>query len=302
MYDLITIGNITIDLFFQGDCLTIKDNRIQLALGGKYFVDHFSESVGGGGANVAIGASKQGIKTAVIGNVGRNPFQKIIFAKLHEAKVATELITEVDNYLCISAVLLAKNGEKSIINYGNSHQHIFSNEKDLNRLLKTKIVYMGNLPHVSMTEKEMTLSFLRKNHIPTVVNLGVVDCRREEKQLQQLLRYIDILILNGHEFAELTKKSYDRLDFNTEFINKFSALQDKLLVVTDGEKGSYAYYQSHYFSQLAEPVNKIIDTSGCGDGYTAGFIAEYLKTKDIQKSMLCGAQYAAKILKKIGAN
>ena len=78
MFDLISIGNISIDLYFKGDSLTFEKNRFQLAIGGKYFVDQFHTGVGGGGVNVAIGASKAGIKSAVMGTIGNNPFKKMI--------------------------------------------------------------------------------------------------------------------------------------------------------------------------------------------------------------------------------
>ena len=70
MYDLISIGNISIDLYFKGDALTFQNNRFQLAVGGKYFADHFYTGIGGGGVNIAIGASKFGLNTAVLGTVG----------------------------------------------------------------------------------------------------------------------------------------------------------------------------------------------------------------------------------------
>ncbi|MFN4213084.1 MAG: carbohydrate kinase family protein, partial [Microgenomates group bacterium] len=68
------------------------------------------------------------------------------------------------------------------------------------------------------------------------------------------------------------------------------------------QKGSYAYYQGKVYHQKAYPIKKIVDTTGAGDGYTAGFIAEYFRSKDIKKAMANGAKYAAKILGKIGAN
>ncbi len=60
MYDLISVGTISVDLYFLGKSFTFKDNRFALALGGKYQAENFYLSVGGGGANVAIGVAKHG--------------------------------------------------------------------------------------------------------------------------------------------------------------------------------------------------------------------------------------------------
>ena len=91
MFDLISIGNISIDMFFKGDSLTYEHNRFQLAIGGKYFVDQFHQGLGGGGANVAIAAARHGAKAAVVGKVGVNSFRKIIMEDLRDAGVDTSL-------------------------------------------------------------------------------------------------------------------------------------------------------------------------------------------------------------------
>ena len=49
-------------------------------------------------------------------------------------------------------------------------------------------------------------------------------------------------------------------------------------------------------------TKKIVDTTGAGDGYTAGFISSFIKSKGIQKSMKKGAECASKIIEKIGSN
>lgn len=300
MLDLISIGNITIDLFFKGNSLTQKDKRFQLALGGKYVAEYFHESLGGGGANVAIGARRNGLKTAVIGKIGDNPFKSMIIQKLKKEKVSIDFLQRKKEYIAISSILLGQKGERSIINYETPRQHLFTDNKIMNNLLNTKAVYLGNLPDVLLTERIKVLSYLRKNNILTIVNLGVKDCRREIKQLEPFLNKINILILNAYEFSELVKKKYEDIDFKKK-VNKYSFLKDKIIIITDGKKGSYAFDNKRYY-QKAIKVNSITDATGAGDAYTSGFITHYLQTKDIQISMEKGARYASKILLRMGAN
>ena len=87
MYDFICIGNISIDLYFKGESLTYKDNRFQLAIGGKYFADEFYEDIGGGGCNVAAGLTKHGYKVAVFAKIGNNPFRELILKKLKDKNI-----------------------------------------------------------------------------------------------------------------------------------------------------------------------------------------------------------------------
>lgn len=303
MIDFLSIGNISIDIFFSGKSLTFKDGRFQLAVGGKYFVDHVQEAVGGGGANVAIGVAKHNIKSSVYGIIGNNPFKKVILDKLNQNNVSTELCDIEENFLNISTILLSPKGERTIIHYSNKHQHFFKNQKEIHKLRKFKIIYMGNLPDVSLSEKVNLLKFLSKNNIFKVVNLGVADCRRTIYQLRSFLNHINVLIVNGHEFADLVKAPYKDIHFHDDIVNWYIPfLKDKIVVVTEGAKGSFCYYNNKVYYQPAIKVEKIVDTTGCGDGYTAGFISEYIKSQNIVSSMVSGSKYAVKILGKIGAN
>lgn len=303
MFDLITIGNISIDIFFQGDSLTFKDDRFQLALGGKYFVDRVIESVGGGGANVAIGASKNGLKTAVLGKIGNNPFKKIVLEKLRAFDVSTKLCQFKNDYSNISTILLSKKGERTIIHYSSPHQKIIENKQDWHKLKETRAVYLGNLPDVSLTEKLEVLSFLRKNKILTIVNLGVNDCRRPKDQLKKMLDHVDVLIVNNHEFAEIVKAPVGDIRFSDDVIDWYVPyLRDNIVVVTAGKLGSYLYYLGKNHHEKPAQIDRIADTTGAGDAYCAGFISEYLRSKDLIQSMKNGSKYACKILAKVGSN
>lgn len=303
MYDLISIGSISIDLYFKGDSLTFKDGRFQLAIGGKYLADHFYTGLGGGGANVAVGAAKNGLKTIVMGKIGNNVFKKIILTKLIENDVSYSLCDFEDNYYNVSSILLSPEGERSIVHYVTPHQHLFSDTNELKGITKSKMVYLGNLPDVSLTERTELLHFFKRKEIKTVINLGVSDCRRPLNQLMKFLEPVDILILNGHEFAEMVKAPYKDIHFKEHVVKWYiPSLAGKIVVVTEGERGSYAYYGNNMYRQPAERITKIVDTTGAGDGYTGAFIAEYFKSGNIEKSMEKGSIYASKILMKIGAN
>lgn len=303
MFDLISIGSISVDLFFQSDSLTFKDNRFQLAVGGKYVADQFQIEVGGGGANVAIGTAKLHLKTALMGTVGNTIYKSLIIGKLKNENIEYEYCDFVDNYYNLSAILLTKKGDRSIVHYVTRDQKLFDHNISVKYLTNTRCVYLGNLPDISIEERIKLLSFAKKNEILTIVNLGVIDARRSKSETKKLLNVTDIVIVNGHEFAELVRCPYKDIHFHEDVISWYiNYLKDQLVVITEGEKGSFAYFSGNIYHQTAVKPMNIIDTTGAGDGYTAGFIAEYLQSKNIEKSMLSGAKYAAKILEKIGAN
>lgn len=303
MHDLISVGSISIDFYFRGDSLTYKENRFQLAIGGKYSVDNFYTGLGGGGANVAIGIKKHGWETAILGTIGNNIFKQFIINRLDQFKINHRLCDIVDNYFNLSTILLTKKGERTILHYVSPHQKLFDHHISINQLINTKVLYLGNLPDIALDERISLLSFAKQHKIMTVLNLGIKDCRRPKNQIKNLLEKTDILILNGHEFAELVKAAYKDIHFHDDVVKWYIPyLSNRTVIITESSKGSYGYFQNKVYFQKVIKTDQIIDTTGAGDGYTAGFIAEYLKSKDIEKAMLSGSKYAVKILSKIGAN
>jgi sugar/nucleoside kinase (ribokinase family) len=302
MYDLITVGNISIDLYFSGQSLTHSKDRFQLAIGGKYTADAFHESIGGGAANVAIGVQKAGLHTAIVAKIGETRFKPILLDMLKKHGVSARLCHTHETYVKISTILLAPSGERTIVNYETPHEHIIRHEADLEQFENTKAIYLSNLPFVPLEERKKILSHAHAKKIKTIVNLGTKDCRRPTEQIIRLLHHADIVILNAHEFAELAKSEYEHIDLAVSIQRRMPEFAHKLVVITDGKKGSFAYQNGSVLHQPALPAEKIIDTTGAGDGFTAGFIAELLKTNDVGKALHAGAHYAVKIIQKIGAN
>ena len=124
------------------------------------------------------------------------------------------------------------------------------------------------------------------------------------KHSQQMISvdYLDIANnLPLQDTLECTDIAY--ISANTDALEQYKEiafLTEKLLVVTLGSKGSYAFYKGESFFHPAIQVNKIIDTTGCGDAYQAAFAVTFLKTKDIQLSMHAAAKAASIILQAWG--
>lgn len=300
MYDLISVGNISIDLYYKGTSLTNKDGRYQLAIGGKYQVDYFHEDIGGGGCNVAVGVAKHGLKTAVFARIGNNNFKETILNRLEQKNVSSEFCQFEENYNIVSSILLTETGERTIISY-DSPGHLVKKFFLHDQLKKTKNIYVSSLSNVSLEDKIEIITYLKGDQTLTFVNLSITDCKREPETLYKVFDSLDVLIINAHEYSELVKQPYEKIDFkNLEITLPY--LGERILIVTDAEKGSYGYYKNEKYFQEAVKPKKIVDTTGCGDAYTAGFIAQYLKSKDIKSSMEFGAKYAAEKLGRIGAS
>lgn len=303
MFDLISIGTISVDFFFKGESLTFKDGRFQLALGGKYSVPYFHHGVGGGGVNVAVGLERHGLEAAVIGKIGQNEFKQMILNTLERESVYHRYCTIEDDYYNVSSILLHEDGERTVLHHQTPHVHSFETEAELKPLQNATAVYIGNIADHRLHTREKIIFHLRRHKIPIIMNFGAQECALPKHHLIDFVRMIDVLIVNGHEFAQMVKAPYGDIDFSESVVQHYiPQLSHRLIVVTEGAAGSYAYLQDLVFHQPIVKPHRIIDTTGAGDGYTAGFIAKYLQTHNIRDAMHTGATYAARIIAKIGAN
>ncbi len=301
-FDVAVFGHTTIDFFFQGKSLTKKTDRFFLAIGGKYFADAFAERVGGGGANVAIGIARHKLSVGLISDITSPPFDSIIKNRLDKEGVDYSFCREAEDEYNISCILLDKNGEKTVIAYTTPNKRFISAKRLDEVLESSRNFYFANLQEVPLIERIEILKKIKDKGGSVFSNLGVADCRRPYDELKEFFKYVDVVIQNTWEFADIVKKDRKQIDFSQNLQEIYGNFAGKILVITDGRRGSWAYFESGVYHQKAEKVKKIIDATGAGDAFTAGFISGFIKTKDIKKAMKAGSKYAAEILGRLGAN
>lgn len=302
MSSVISIGSLTLDLFFQDESLTIKQNRFFLAIGGKYVSEKFVEGIGGGGGNVAVGISRAGHTAAVWGQLGKGGVSKLIRERLEAEHVDCSLLEGHELFTNISVILLSAKGERTIINH-RSHEVILTLTPERTAaLIKADLIYLGNMPELSLDFRTEILELVQRHHAKTALNLGVKDCRRGKEVLKPLLEKSDYVIINRHELADiLSIPANELLLKEINYHKELPIKENALLIITDGEFGSYAYTSSKIAHQPAIPVGVIIDTTGAGDSFTSAFLAAQLFGKSIQDSLLAGAKNSASIIARINA-
>lgn len=126
----------------------------------------------------------------------------------------------------------------------------------------------------------------------------------ENRHINQIIS-VDYLDIENHIAMKDTVENTDIafISANVKLLDEYKELafaKKKLIVVTLGAKGSYVFYNDETFFQPAIEVNKVVDTTGCGDAYQAAFALTYYRTKNIQESMLAGAKSASIILQEWG--
>jgi len=141
------------------------------------------------------------------------------------------------------------------------------------------------------------INVAKQNNVKIAMTLSDVFCVTRHKQdFYNLLKNdLNILIGNENEINELTGKKnlLDSINHLKEF--------DKLIVITRSGQGSLAIQNNKVINCESIKVDKILDLTGAGDLFAAGFLKEYLEKSDIKKCLAVGSITASKIIQQIGA-
>jgi len=141
------------------------------------------------------------------------------------------------------------------------------------------------------------INIAKKNKVKIAMSLSDIFCvTRHKKDFYDLLKHdLDILIGNENEINELTNQK-NLLDS----INQLKQL-NKLIIITRSENGSLAVKDNEIVNCNSVKVDKVLDLTGAGDLFAAGFLKEYLEKSEIKKCLMTGSILASKIIQKIGA-
>lgn len=300
MYDFVTIGNVAVDLYFKGKDLPEEKGFFNLAIGGKYEVEEVHTGIGGCAANVAFGLSKFGIETAVCTLIGENSFKQLIMQQLLAYSVSTEFVRFVPDYLNVSTVLLSSAGERTIIHYPSPEAVLEIDGMMLDHMAQAAWVYIGHTPNLPHEEKEALITFFREHDVSVACGLGLYDFE-DKKKAVGLAKKATITFMNKEEYSLLIDKDPATLDLSGD-LRKDLGLDDCVLVITDGHEGSHVYAKDGIHHLKAKEVGTIVDSTGAGDAYVAGFLASYSKEASIEKAMESASEYASQILKRIGTH
>lgn len=302
MNRVFVIGSSTLDLFFQDPSLTYKRDRFLLAIGGKYVVNTFYEGVGGGGANVAVGLSRLGHSCVLWSEIGKDSLTKLIRERLESEKVDCSLLEHKEKNINISAILLSPNGERTIINHRSHEAQMKLNNEVKRKLSESNLLYLGNMPEMPLAERVEIANSVKDNGGTVALNLGVHDCRRGYRELSPLLTYADYVLVNRYELADLVDSPPNELLLTEKSYSETIGLNmTSTLIITDGSLGSYAHTGGKIYFQEAEKVDAVVDTTGAGDAYTAGFLSMLLEEKSIQEALSFASQNSASVIRKVGA-
>ncbi len=298
MYDVITMGSGTIDVFVKTKKPEIIKHKghddVCYAIGEKILVEDLHVDTGGGGTNTAVAFSRLGLKTAWIGEVGTDLHAKTLLDEMKREKVDF-LGGRGRGMTGYSVILTGLEQDRCILAFKGVNDKLAAYEVPWKKL-RTKWFYFSAMMNQSFETLKKAVLFAKKKGIRYAFNPSMYIAKMGTSALKPIIDDCDILIMNKEEAQELTgKKSAGCKELLAE-LQKHA----KIAVITDGPKPAHAYNGIQHF-QLIPPHIKVVEATGAGDAFASGMLAGIILKNDIAEAMKWGMAESAAVIQQIGA-
>ena len=311
-YDVLGIGNAIVDVIaraeddflvaqgmHKGSMALIDEARAQsiyAAMGPAV------ESSGGSAANTIVGVASFGARAAFVGKVKNDKLGQIFAHDIRAARVAFDTKPASNGPSTARCyIMVTPDGERTMNTFLGAAQDLKPSDIDEDQVASAAVTYLEGYLWDPPQAKE---AFVRAAGIAhkagrrvalTLSDAFCVDRYRGE--FLDLIRKgtVDIVFANERELHSL----YETADFDTAL--KGLRSEAKLAVVTRSEKGCVVVSKAAVETVTAEPVEQVVDVTGAGDLFAAGFLVGLARGKDHRTAARLGGLAAAEVIQHIGA-
>ena len=256
------------------------------------------ETVSGGSvANSIVGLSQLKNKVGFIGKVNNDDLGEKYEEGLKKEKVEyfySKKNEKLPTGTCL--ILITPDSERTMCTFLGTAGKINEDDVDVNAVKNSDIVFLeGYLWDEGAPKKAFDKAIQNSNK--TAMSLSDLFCVERHKQhfLDLVKNKLDITFANEQEITSLI----DAKDF--EEVISFSKSLNKLVIVTRGEKGAIAIKSNDVAECNVLKNLKIVDLTGAGDLFAAGFLHGHVNNLSLKESLEKGTEMSSKVIQKIGA-
>lgn len=294
-YDVVCMGILVADNFVTP--ITRLPHAGELMI-----VEDIIPDTGGCAANTGVGLTKLGYKVALIGKVGPDSFGDAIIQDMRRKGLDPVGIKRSPTIPTSKTVILSVVGEdRRFLHTFGANADLSLDDVDLSLIDQARVLYIGGyllLPRFSQDDLLVLLHRAKEVGAMTVVDVAVPTTGGEEytleRSLKKALPYIDAFLPNDDEALNITGYE-DPEDQARAFIEAGCGT----VVITMGEKG--ALLRNNEKTLFAPTFEiEVVDPSGAGDAFDAGFIAGLLEGWDEERTLVFAAAIGASACTKLG--
>ena len=256
------------------------------------------ETISGGSvANSIVGLSQLGNKVGFIGKVNEDELGDKYEEGLKKEKVEyfySKKKEDLPTGSCL--ILITSDSERTMCTFLGIAGKINENDVDINAVKNSEITFLeGYLWDEGDPKKAFDKAILNSNKV--AMSLSDLFCVERHKPhfLNLFKNKLNITFSNEQEILSLLDTN------NFDEVVSFAKELGKLIVITRGEKGSIAINKNEVVECDIQKNIKIVDLTGAGDLFAAGFLHGHVNNLSIKESLQKGTEMSARVIQKIGA-
>ena len=252
---------------------------------------------GGSVANSIVGISQLGNKVGFIGKVSDDEFGGKYEDGLKNENVEffySKKKEKLPTGTCL--ILVTPDSERTMCTFLGTAGKISENDLDSDAIKKSEIIFLeGYLWDEGEPRKAFDKAINSANKVAMSLSDQFCVDRHKPHFLELVKNKLDITFANEQEIVSLIQaKNFDE-------VVSFSKKLDKLVVITRGDKGAIAIQGEDVVDCGIQKDLKIVDLTGAGDLFAAGFLHGYVNKLSIKESLEKGTEMSSKVIQQIGA-
>jgi len=285
-FDVVCFGALNVDKLYSVNHIAKADEESEIL--------DFKESPGGSAANTAVGLARLDVKTGYIGKVAEGREGKLLLNAFKDEGVDTAgiIISKIGRSGAVMG-FIDPHGERALYLDPGVNDSLEFNEINLEYIAGAKFLHLTSFAGDKPFEAQKKLLEMPSN-VKVTLDPGMIYARKGWLKLKPLIKKCFAVFPNENELRLLTGKDYKE---GAEVLLREGV---NIVAVKLGERGCYVTDEKEKY--LIEPYKvKVVDSTGAGDAFCAGFLYGLLKNKRLRECGLLGNFVASRCLTKMGA-
>ena len=289
-FDVLCIGSAVVDHFLE-----TKEKFKDIKLGDKVLVKDLEVHSGGGATNAAAALSKMGLRVKMLTKLGMDKEADFILNEMKSYGVKNICLHRSKKGTNFSALISSeKEKDRVIYAYKGASKDLTINDFKKSQL-RARWIYLGSLMGKSLQTAKQIVKNARKKKVKIFFNPSLY-LAKNRRILKTILKTTEVLTLNKEEAQALLGR---KTNSYKPLLQGLHRLGPKMVIVTNGPKTAYAFYNGCFYS-ITPPVVKVKNTAGAGDSFNSGLLAGIIKKYSFEDSLKFGMANSLSVIQHVG--
>ena len=310
-FDITGIGNAIVDVIVNVEDKYLEDQDIRkgmMSLVDLKTIENISDTIeikttvsGGSVANSIVALAQNGMNTAFIGKVSNDEIGSKFIDGLKSENVTFACKAQSDDSKsgrCI--VMVTPDAQRTMSTYLGISQKLNSDDINQDVIKNSSITYLEgylwDLDDAQVAIKHAT-DYAKSSGNLVAFSVSDVFCieRFRDSFRSMIDSNVDIVFANKEEIKSLYEND------NIEEITKILSQQERIYAITMGEEGALIIKGDETYKIEAQKIENLVDTTGAGDLFAAGFLEHFIKNESLESCGSRGVEMASRVIQQYGA-